>query len=60
MSYQVIMHNAEEGGHWAEMAGMPGCYLQSETVAEMKVNIHESAMAWMESRPAMAVRKEGK
>lgn len=56
----MIMHNAEEGGHWAEMAGMPGCYLQSETVAEMKVNIHESAMAWMESRPAMAVRKEGK
>jgi len=57
MSYQVIIHNAEEGGYWAEVTGMPGCYSQGETIAEVKSNIHEAAMAWMESQLAMAVRK---
>ena len=50
MSYQVIIHNAEEGGYWAEVTGMPGCYSQGETIAEVKANIHEAAMAWMESQ----------
>jgi len=57
MSYQVIIHDAEEGGYWAEVTGMPGCYSQGETIAEVKSNIHEAAMAWMESQLAMAVRK---
>ena len=57
MSYQVIIHNAEEGGYWAEVTGMPGCYSQGETIAEVKANIHEAAMAWMESQLSMAVRK---
>ena len=57
MSYQVIIHNADEGGYWAEVTGMPGCYSQGETIAEVKANIHEAAMAWMESQWSMAVRK---
>lgn len=57
MTYQVIIHDAEEGGYWAEVTGMPGCYSQGETIAEVKANIHEAALAWMESQLAMAVRK---
>ena len=57
MSSQVIIHDAEEGGYWAEVTGMPGCYSQGETIAEVKTNIHEAALAWMESQLAMAVRK---
>ena len=57
MSYQVIIHDAEEGGYWAEVTGMPGCSSQGETIAEVKANIHEAAMAWMESQLSMAVRK---
>lgn len=57
MNYQVIIHDAEEGGYWAEVTGMPGCYSQGDTVAEVKANIHEAALAWMESQLAMAVRK---
>ena len=53
MSYQVIIHDAEEGGYWAEVTGMPGCYSQGETIAEVKANIHEAAMARMESQLAM-------
>ena len=57
MNYQVIIHDAEEGGYWAEVTGMPGCYSQGETLAETKTNIREAAMAWMESQVAMALRK---
>ena len=57
MNYQVIIHDAEEGGYWAEVIGMPGCYSQGETLAETKANIQEAAMAWMESQVAMALRK---
>ena len=32
MNYQVIIHDAEDGGYWAEVTGMPGCYSQSETL----------------------------
>lgn len=49
MPYQVIIHDAEEGGYWAEVAGMPGCYSEGETLAEAKANIQEAAMGWMES-----------
>ena len=57
MNYQVIIHDAEEGGYWAAVTGMPGCYSQGETLAETKANIREAAMAWMESQVAMALRK---
>ena len=38
MNYQVIIHDAEEGGYWAEVTGMPGCYSQGETLAETKAS----------------------
>ena len=54
---KVVIHNAEEGGYWAEVIGMPGCYSQGETIAETKANIRDAAMGWMESQLAMAFRK---
>jgi len=32
---RVIVHEAEEGGYWAEVPAIPGCATQSETVAEL-------------------------
>lgn len=57
MPYQVIIHDAEEGGYWAEVAGMSGCYSEGETLAEAKANIQEAAMGWMEAQFAIALRK---
>ena len=34
MEYVVIVHEAEEGGLWAEVPALPGCYAQGETVEE--------------------------
>lgn len=56
MNYKVVIHNAEEGGYWAEVVGMPGCYSDGETLAEVKANIREAATLWLESQLAMAFR----
>jgi predicted RNase H-like HicB family nuclease len=33
--FVVIIHRAEEGGYWAEIPVLPGCYVQGETLDEL-------------------------
>ena len=42
MEYTVIIHQAEEGGYWAEVPVLPGCYSQGETMDEAMRNIKEA------------------
>ena len=42
MKFKVIIHEAEEGGFWAEVPALPGCFSQGETVEEMHANIREA------------------
>ncbi|MBA7496475.1 hypothetical protein ES702_07083 [subsurface metagenome] len=42
MEYTVIMHPAEEGGYWAEIPALPGCYSQGETLEEVMGNVKEA------------------
>jgi predicted RNase H-like HicB family nuclease len=42
MEYTVILHPAEEGGYWAEVPALPGCFSQRETVEETLKNIKEA------------------
>lgn len=42
MDYTVILHAAEEGGYWAEIPALPGCFSQGETVEETLANIKEA------------------
>ena len=42
MEYTVIVHQAEEGGHWVEVPALPGCYSQGETIEEAMRNIKEA------------------
>jgi predicted RNase H-like HicB family nuclease len=39
MDYTVVLHPAEEGGYWAEVPALPGCFSQGETVEETLSNI---------------------
>jgi predicted RNase H-like HicB family nuclease len=41
-SYAVIIHEEPEGGFWAEVPALPGCYSQAETVEELLENIREA------------------
>lgn len=42
MKLKVIVHEAEEGGYWAEVPAIPGCATQGETFEELFQNIYEA------------------
>jgi len=42
MKLKVIIHEAEEGGYWAEVPSIPGCATQGETFDELLINIYEA------------------
>ena len=42
MKLKVIVHEAEEGGYWAEVPSIPGCATQGETFEELLANIYEA------------------
>ena len=39
---KVVVHEAEEGGYWAEVPAIPGCATQGETFEEMLANLYEA------------------
>ncbi len=41
MKIQAIIHEAEEGGYWAEVPLFNGCYTQGETMDEVIENLKE-------------------
>jgi len=40
--FDTIIHEAEEGGFWAECPTLKGCYAQGETLNEVRKNIEEA------------------
>ena len=42
MKIKVIIHEAEEGGYWAEVPAIPGCATQGETFEELLSNLYEA------------------
>ena len=42
MKLKVIIHEAEEGGLWAEVPSIPGCATQGETFEELLQNLYEA------------------
>ena len=42
MKLKVIIHEAEEGGYWAEVPSIPGCATQGETFEELLQNLYEA------------------
>ena len=48
MKYSVIVHDAEEGGYWAEVPALPGCYSQGESVDDALENVKEAIALYLE------------
>ena len=42
MKIKVVVHNADEGGYWAEVPAIPGCATQGETFEELLRNLYEA------------------
>jgi predicted RNase H-like HicB family nuclease len=42
MKLNVVVHEAEEGGFWAEVPSIPGCATQGESFEELLENLYEA------------------
>ena len=42
MKLKIIIHDAEEGGYWAEVPAIAGCATQGDTFEELLENIYEA------------------
>jgi predicted RNase H-like HicB family nuclease len=47
MVLKVVVHKAEEGGFWAEVPALPGCFTQGETREELESNVREAIDAYL-------------
>ena len=42
MKLKVLIHEAEEGGYWAEVPSIPGCATQGDSFEELLNNLYEA------------------
>ena len=47
MKIKVVVHEAEEGGYWAEVPAIPGCATQGDTFEELLKNLYEAVEGCM-------------
>lgn len=57
MTLQVIVHEAEEGGYWAEVPALPGCATQGETLEELEFNIKDAIVGCLAVSEEEAARQ---
>lgn len=50
MTLKLLIHEAEEGGYWAEVPSLPGCFTQGENLDELKTNAKEAIEGWLQAR----------
>jgi len=51
MNVKIVVHEAEEGGFWAEVPALPGCASQGETMDELLANMREAIQVWLDTEP---------
>ena len=54
MNVRIVVHEADEGGYWAEVPALPGCVSQGETMDELLANMREAIQAWLDLAPPNA------
>ena len=42
MKLRILVHQAEEGGYWAEVPSIPGCATQGDSLEELQANVCEA------------------
>ena len=42
MKLNVVIHQADEGGYWAEVPSIPGCATQGDSIEELLKNVREA------------------
>ena len=52
MKLKAIVHEAEEGGFWAEVPALPGCVTQADTLEDLQKNLQEAIIGWLQAGDA--------
>ena len=47
-TYAVVIHEEPEGGYWAEVPALPGCYTQGDSIDELMGNVREAIAGVLE------------
>lgn len=55
-TYEILVHESEEGGYWAECPALEGCYSQGETLDELKSNIKEAIELYIDELKSRKVK----
>ncbi len=42
MKIKIVVHEAEEGGYWAEVPSIPGCVTEGDSFEELLSNLYEA------------------
>jgi predicted RNase H-like HicB family nuclease len=42
LAIKIVVHEAEEGGIWAEVPAIPGCASQGDSMDELMKNLQEA------------------
>lgn len=51
VSYRALVHPEEEGGYWAEIPDLPGCFTQGDTLDEIYHNLAEAIACHLDLDP---------
>ncbi len=54
MEYVLVIHRAEEGGYWAEVPALPGCFAQGDTLDDLLEDAQGAIASHLE-----ALREDG-
>jgi predicted RNase H-like HicB family nuclease len=46
LEVEIVVHEAEEGGYWAEAPSLPGCATQGDSIEELFQNICDAVEGW--------------
>ena len=49
MEYVVVVHAAEEGGYWAEVPALEGCFAQGESVEDVLTEVRSAIASHLEA-----------
>lgn len=55
MEYVLVIHRAEEGGYWAEVPALEGCYAQAESLDDLLDEARAAISSHLE-----ALREDGR
>ena len=47
---RVVVHQADEGGYWAEVPALPGCFSQAERLAEWRANVQAAVDLYLDEK----------